>query len=126
MRRRILLLVVGMTTLVIIAFAIPMALLIRSTVAQHNQDQAQNQARAVALSIRGLTAEQIKTYVTKLSENTGRPTSVQLGTSSTFIGSTPADDVERPNPSGGSGELQPGGFGPSDPDRPPGSGGGGE
>ncbi len=123
MRRRILLLVVGMTTLVIIAFAIPMALLIRSTVAQHNQDQAQNQARAVALAIRTSTAAEITKYVTKLSESTGRPTSVQIGNTSTFIGSTPADDVERPNPSGSSDE-QPGSFGPSDPDRPPGSGGG--
>ncbi len=124
MRRRILLLVVGMTTLVIIAFAIPMALLIRSTVAQHNQDQTQSQARYVALAIRTSTAAEIKKYVTKLSDSTGRPTSVQIGDTSTFIGSTPADNTERPNPSGGNGE-QPGGFGPSNPDRVPGSGGGG-
>jgi signal transduction histidine kinase len=120
-RRRILLLVVGMTTLVIIAFAIPMALLIRSSVAQHNQDQTQSQARGVALTIRAFTAKNIKTYVTNLSESTGRPTSVQLDNGSTIIGSTPADDIERPGRSDGA--DGPGGLGSSDPDSPPATGG---
>jgi signal transduction histidine kinase len=52
MRRRILLLVVGMTTLVVLAFAIPLALLVRSAVADQAQKSAVDQANTAASFLR--------------------------------------------------------------------------
>jgi signal transduction histidine kinase len=52
MRRRILLLVVGMTTLVVLAFAIPLALLVRSAVADQAQKSAVDQAYTAASFLR--------------------------------------------------------------------------
>jgi signal transduction histidine kinase len=52
MRRRILLLVVGMTTLVVLAFAIPLALLVRSAVADQAQTSAVDQANTAASFLR--------------------------------------------------------------------------
>jgi signal transduction histidine kinase len=49
MRRRILLLVVGMTTLVVLAFAVPLAVLIRHTTYQDAVQALQRQANQVAL-----------------------------------------------------------------------------
>ena len=123
MRRRILFLVVGMTTLVVVAFAIPMAFLIRSTVAQHNRDVTVNQARYVALTLRELTSTaQIRAFVASESNSTGRPTSVQIFDTGQTIGSTPADaqpapgrgnsDAPAPGPSGPGGEFAPGDRGP--------------
>ncbi|MCW2604418.1 MAG: hypothetical protein JWN61_2553, partial [Pseudonocardiales bacterium] len=40
MRRRILLLTVGMTTLVVLAFAIPLMFLVRSAIVQRNERSA--------------------------------------------------------------------------------------
>ena len=121
MRRRILLLVVGMTTLVVLAFAVPMAFLIRSTVAQHNQDQTVNQARFVALQLREYSATtKIKDFVDNESETTGRPTSVQIFETGQVIGSTPADDERPPDRVPGGGTQQ-GTLGPS---APAGGGGG--
>ena len=52
MRRRILILVVGMTTLVVLAFAIPLALLVRSAVAEQAQKSAVDQANTAASFLR--------------------------------------------------------------------------
>jgi signal transduction histidine kinase len=51
MRRRILLLVVGMTTLVVLAFAIPLVFLIRNAVAQRADDLTVSVARDVSLQL---------------------------------------------------------------------------
>jgi hypothetical protein len=51
LRRQIMALVVGLTTLVILAFAIPVALLIRSSVVQNAERAAVLQANNVALTI---------------------------------------------------------------------------
>ena len=56
MRRRILLLVVGMTTLVVLAFAIPLALLVRSAVADQAQKSAVDQANTAASFLRSTNA----------------------------------------------------------------------
>jgi signal transduction histidine kinase len=51
MRRRILLLVVGMTTLVVLAFAIPLVFLVRGAVAQRADDLTVSVARDVSLRL---------------------------------------------------------------------------
>ena len=48
MRRRILLLSVGMTTLVVLAFAVPLVVLLRSTTANESKDKARYLAESVA------------------------------------------------------------------------------
>ncbi len=73
MRRRILLLVVGMTALVVLAFAVPLALLVRSAVEQ----RAANAALA--------RADDIARFLTN-----GTPTSAQI---STYLGSLPSEDA---------------------------------
>jgi signal transduction histidine kinase len=51
MRRRILLLVVGMTTLVVLAFAIPLVFLLRNAVAQRADDLTVSEAREISLQL---------------------------------------------------------------------------
>src|SRR5579875_1961259 len=51
MRRRILLLVVGMTALVVLAFAIPLVFLLRNAVAQRADDLTVSVARAISLQL---------------------------------------------------------------------------
>jgi signal transduction histidine kinase len=107
-RRRILLLVVGMTVLVVLAFAIPLAILIRSSVAQDSRTKTLAEAARVTAFVQSYptpTAAKIKTRVTSETSSSGYPISVTLA-SGTVIGSTPADGV------GGSGT---GGFGSSFP-----------
>jgi hypothetical protein len=48
MRRRILILSVGMTTLVVLAFAIPLTILIRNATATASLEQARYRAQGVA------------------------------------------------------------------------------
>ncbi len=116
MRRRILLLVVGMTTLVVLAFAVPMAFLIRNSTVQQAQDKTVEQARNAAVAVRSYTTDaQIKAYVTSVSNSSGRPTSVELA-DGTIIGSTPADDFAPRGQFGrGPGNIRPGEVTPSDP-----------
>jgi signal transduction histidine kinase len=99
MRRRVLLLVVGMTTLVVLAFAIPIAVL------THN----------VALSLHSdnRSAEQVTSYLSSVSSRYGRPTWVTLADGS-VLGQQPAD-VGLPNQGGG---FRP----PEDDGRGPGGG----
>ncbi|MGH8960524.1 MAG: HAMP domain-containing sensor histidine kinase [Jatrophihabitantaceae bacterium] len=91
MRRRILLLVVGMTTLVVVAFAIPVGILLHSAVAQRAEQATLDQAKNAAFFLgSGPTKSKITTYVQSVSANTGRPTSVTLADGTT-IGTTPSD-----------------------------------
>lgn len=82
MRRRILLLVVGMTTLVVLAFAIPLALMIRHVVYQDATREMQDQANRVANYLRSSftppTRDEISTYLSKGTRD--YDTSVELAT----------------------------------------------
>ena len=78
MRRQIMALVVGLTTLVILAFAIPVALLIRSSVVQNAERAAVLQANNVALTIRTNNSQSaIESYLKVLAQNNDRRTSVR-------------------------------------------------
>jgi signal transduction histidine kinase len=101
MRRRILLLVVGMTTLVVLAFAIPVGVLIHSAVAQRAERATIDQANSVATTLHSgtLTNTQIASYVKNISTTTGRPTSIALPGGQVF-GNTPTDGHD---PTGGAG-----------------------
>jgi signal transduction histidine kinase len=117
MRRRVLLLVVGMTTLVVLAFAVPIGILIHSAVAQRAEqattDQANNVARAIRSGVQ--TNSTLSTYLTSLSSNTGRRTWVVLQ-DGTELGPEPPADNEPP--SGGPGGAPPhGGDGPGGPSQ---------
>ncbi|MEO7261799.1 MAG: HAMP domain-containing sensor histidine kinase [Jatrophihabitantaceae bacterium] len=104
MRRRILALVVGMTTLVVLAFAIPGGVLIRSAVLQRAEQATIDQANNVAVFLRsgGPTRAAIEQYATSLSSNTGRPTSVLLPDGAT-LGNTTAGE----NPAGSGAQARP-------------------
>ncbi|MBV9592303.1 MAG: HAMP domain-containing histidine kinase [Actinobacteria bacterium] len=80
MRRRILLLVLGITALVVLAFAIPLAILTPSVVTNNAQAKALDQARAVGLYLQNgsPTADQISSYLKNLSQTRDRSTAVQL------------------------------------------------
>jgi signal transduction histidine kinase len=90
MRRRIMLLVVGMTTLVVLAFAIPVGIEIRSAVSQRAEHATTEQANTVALYLRtgSATNAQIASYVKTVSASSGRPTSVMCPDGTT-IGTLP-------------------------------------
>jgi signal transduction histidine kinase len=79
-RRRILLLVVGMTALVVLAFAIPVAVLTRDAVGQRSDKAATDQAQSVAIYLISARPSRtaIASYLTRVSRSTGRPTSVTL------------------------------------------------
>lgn len=91
------LLVVGMTTLVVLAFAVPVGVLLNSALVQHAERVTVDQANAVGVYLRSgnHTTTEIADYVTSLSENTGRPTSVLLA-DGTVLGTPPARDSTRP------------------------------
>jgi signal transduction histidine kinase len=78
MRRRIVLLVVGMTTLVILAFSVPVGILLHSALAQHAEQAAIDQANSVALFLSSgePTSAEITSYVDSLNASSGRPTTV--------------------------------------------------
>ncbi len=109
MRRRILLLVVGMTTLVVLAFAIPLMFLTHSVVGSNADTSIGQQATGIANSLRATTPTpaQIRILVRRQTNDTGHQVSVRLPTGQT-IGSTPADGDDQPG--GGFGG---GGVGPS-------------
>ncbi|MDT4935542.1 MAG: hypothetical protein QOK11_3434 [Pseudonocardiales bacterium] len=117
MRRRILLLVVGMTTLVVLAFAVPIGILIHSAVAQRAEqattDQANNVARAIRSGVQ--TTGTLSAYLTSLSTNTGRPTWVVLQ-DGTVLGPQPPAGNEPSGPAPG-GAPPHGGDGPGAPSQ---------
>jgi signal transduction histidine kinase len=125
-RRRILLLVVGMTVLVVLAFAIPLAILIRSSVAQNSRTRTLAEAGRVTVYVQGYPARtpaQIKAEVASETKRSGYPISVTLP-SGAVIGSTPADDVGARTQGGGTGGFGSGfpATGASAPDGGDGSG----
>jgi signal transduction histidine kinase len=118
MRRRILLLVVGMTTLVVLAFAIPIAFLIRTAVGQRADSDTKSQAGYIAITLsRGkLSDAGIKTLVTAEKRDSQRLVSVTTP-AGRLIGATPGDNTpDQP------GSRPGGGFGsaPSNPNADPG------
>jgi signal transduction histidine kinase len=119
MRRRILLLVMGTTLLVVLAFAIPLAFLVHDAVVQRAENAATEQARAVGLFLQTGTPSttDIKNYVAGLSQNDNHSTSVQLADGTTY------GTVRTQSPEGGNdpgGQPSGGGF------HPIGGGGGGQ
>jgi signal transduction histidine kinase len=111
MRRRILLLVAAVTTLVVLAFAIPVALLVRSAVVQRSERSIRDQAEAVSrfLGYGNHTSSAITSYLNSLPQNKNHSTSVQLpagsvlGTDRSRDDGPPHSDGNEPPPGGGGG-----------------------
>jgi signal transduction histidine kinase len=111
MRRRILLLVAVVTTLVVLAFAIPVALLVRSAVVQRSERSMRDQAEAVSrfLGYGNHTSSAIISYLNSLPQNKKHSTSVQLpagtvlGTDRTPEDGPPHSDGDGGPPGGGGG-----------------------
>ena len=110
MRRRIQLLVVGMTVLVVLAFAIPLIFLIRNAVAQRADDATRRIAQDISFDIvqNEFSVHEIKELSTEAS---GRQVSITRSDGTTF-GSTPADSDVGPEPGTAAGPPNPGGGGP--------------
>lgn len=102
MRRRILLLAVGMTTLVVLAFAVPLMFLTHKVVGDNADRVIRQQAASIASSLRStrLSKAQLTSYVNRLVADSGHPISVVFP-DGTKIGSTPADGDGRPRVGGG-------------------------
>jgi signal transduction histidine kinase len=111
MRRRILLLVAAVTTLVVLAFAIPVALLVRSAVVQRSERSIRDQAEAVSrfLGYGSHSSSAIISYLKTLPQNKNHSTSVQLpagsvlGTDRTPEDGPPHSDNDGGPPGGGGG-----------------------
>jgi signal transduction histidine kinase len=109
MRRRILLLVVSITLLVILAFAIPLAFLIPNTAAQQAEKSARDRARdaSIFLSTGTRSNTDIKNYVAGQTQNKDHATSIRLSDGTTFgtvHSGIPVRDGQQPTgaaPSGG-------------------------
>jgi signal transduction histidine kinase len=91
MRRRIMVLVVGMTALVLLAVAVPIAILVRKEVVQNGKQDTGDQAGAVGIWLHNAarTNLEIKNYVSALASRSGRPTRV-ICPDGTLIGTLPA------------------------------------
>jgi signal transduction histidine kinase len=96
MRRRILLLSVGMTTLVVLAFAVPLVLLLRSTTANEAKDKALYRAETVAYYVgdKDHTADDITAYIDGLKDGPGN-ISVRMPDGTT-LGNPPPGGVPTP------------------------------
>jgi signal transduction histidine kinase len=119
MRRRILLLVTGITVLVVLAFAIPVALLIRSAVAQRGERSIQDEAAGVAqfLTYGQPTDSEISNYLATHTQTADRSVSV-LTPDGNVLGKAPPNSRGTPPPvepgddhGGGDHEGGPGGPG---------------
>ncbi|MEU4602985.1 HAMP domain-containing sensor histidine kinase [Kribbella sp. NPDC023972] len=99
MRRRILLLSVGMTTLVVLAFAVPLIILLRSTTASESKEQARYRAEAVAYYVgdKDHTAADITAYIDGLQNDGPGTISVRLADGTT-LGDPPPGGVSKPTP----------------------------
>ncbi len=84
------LLVVGMTALVLVAVAVPIAILVSKTVVERGKQDTSQQASSVGIYLRNAqrTTDQIRTHIASLSKSSGRPTSV-LCPDGTLIGTLP-------------------------------------
>ena len=110
MRRRILLLVVGMTLLVVLSFAIPLALLIRSQTEQDAKNSTIARAQSVAYLLRGNpTAAQIAAVLAQLPQTIDHSTSVGLPDGTVLgraVAALPSRPSARPTgPTGGATEV---------------------
>ncbi|MGW7686280.1 sensor histidine kinase [Kribbella sp. NPDC054772] len=96
MRRRILFLSVGMTTLVVLAFAIPLVLLLRTTTANESKDKARYRAESVAYYVgdQDHTADDITAYLDGLPDGPGQ-ISVRMPDGTT-LGNPPPGGVPTP------------------------------
>ena len=96
MRRRILFLSVGMTTLVVLAFAVPLVILLRSTTASESKDKARNRAETVAYYVgdKDHTNDDITAYINGLPDAPGR-ISVRTADGTT-LGDPPPGGVPTP------------------------------
>lgn len=114
MRRNILLLVAGVVVAVVLAFAIPVGIVLNSVIAQRVQHAAQDQAAAVALYLRNSTPGNttLNQYLLTLSSSTERPTSVVLPGGG-LVGAQVPQDHDQPPPGG------PNGAPPDDHGGPP-------
>ncbi len=86
MRRRILALVMGMTLLVVLAFAIPLAFLIRGAVSRGAENKAVSQANSIAAFLRSdaRTDDEIKNFLSQFSQTDDHSSSVVLADGTTF------------------------------------------
>ncbi|HEY8300865.1 MAG TPA: ATP-binding protein [Jatrophihabitans sp.] len=108
MRRRILLLAVGMTTLVVLAFAIPLMFLTHKVVGDNADATIRQEATSIANFVRATQPgkAELAGYVQRVVKETGHPVSVVLP-DGTRVGTTPADGDERPPPGPPSGSGAP-------------------
>lgn len=119
MRRRILLLTVGMTTLVVLAFAVPLVFLVRSVVVQRNERDALSEAKDIGLYLRisNPDADALAEYVDAVNAGGSRQTTVTLA-DGTVIGAEPAAGITTQPYAYPSGTRSPspyfGGSGPPD------------
>ena len=99
MRRRILLLSVGMTTLVVLAFAVPLVILLRSSTANEATEQARTRAETVAYYVgdRSHSSDDIAAYVEQVSQDWPGTVAVRLADGTT-IGTPPPGGVPTPQP----------------------------
>lgn len=99
MRRRILLLSVGMTTLVVLAFAVPLIILLRSTTASESKEQARYRAESVAYYVgdKDHTPDDITAYIEGLENEGPGNISVRLADGTT-LGTPPPGGVSAPKP----------------------------
>lgn len=113
MRRRIMFLSVGMTTLVVLAFAIPLTLLMRSAASDESLNNARYRAEAVAYYVgeKNHTQDDIKTYLASAASQGPGRISVRMPDGST-LGDPPPDGVPTP-------KDFPGGDGDNDDKKPP-------
>jgi signal transduction histidine kinase len=106
MRRRIMFLSVGMTTLVVLAFAIPLTWLLRSAAVDESLKNARTRAEAVAYYVgeKNHTQDEIKTYVAGISSQGPGRISVRMPDGTT-LGDPPPGGVPTPqNVQGGPGD----------------------
>ncbi|HEY3556108.1 MAG TPA: HAMP domain-containing sensor histidine kinase [Kribbella sp.] len=96
MRRRILLLSVGMTTLVVLAFAVPLVVLLRGATSGESKDKARNRAETVAYYVgdEHHTNDDITAYIKGLPDAAGR-ISVRTADGTT-LGDPPPGGVPTP------------------------------
>ena len=118
MRRRILLLVAGITALVVLAFAIPIALLVRSAVEQRSERSIRDEAAGIAAFLRaGHPSETaISSYLAGLTQTADRSASVTTPRHR-VLGTAPPHGTPPPGPpppnSGEPDDHSQGGGGPS-------------
>jgi signal transduction histidine kinase len=98
MRRQIMALVVGLTTLVILAFAIPVGFLIQSAVVASAERAAVQQANNLALVARNGTSSELQASLNLLPQDADHRSSVQLSNGTVLGKLPPASDQAQSYP----------------------------